>query len=271
MSLGHFLDDVFYTTVRVVTTDSGSGTTSVGTGFIFQAKLNTPGQENALLLISNRHVLENTSHHLILKFHKQNVDGVTPDLGNTVTVQEDGFDAFYTGHPDKDIDLACINISGIMSRGHEVFYRCLNEDLLSDCSNPQLFPGKEIWFVGYPDNRFDSVHNLPILRRGYIASMPSVDFDGKAQFIVDAQVFPGSSGSAVFVEYGGQFRLVGVITATMVKNEQLKPISLSLPTALTDFGVQQTIGLGIVIKSEALRELVKRASEIIEAQMPKGT
>lgn len=28
-----------------------------------------------------------------------------------------------------------------------------------------LLPGSEVLFIGYPDNRFDIVHNLPILRK----------------------------------------------------------------------------------------------------------
>lgn len=114
-----------------------------------------------------------------------------------------------------------------------------------------VLPGSEVLFVGYPDNRFDSVHNLPILRKGTLATLPTINFNGLKQIIIDAQVFPGSSGSPVFVVENGKYKLLGVITATMIKHELLKTIQVS-----SSYAVQQTIGLGIVLKTELVKELL---------------
>jgi uncharacterized membrane protein len=67
-------------------------------------------------------------------------------------------------------------------------------------------------------------------------------------------VFPGSSGSPVFTRLGGYFRLIGVVAETMIRNQHLQAV----PTALIP-SVQQTIGLGIVLKSTLLAELLNNA------------
>ncbi len=75
--------------------------------------------------------------------------------------------------------------------------------MISDFSEENLVPGVDVWFVGYPANRFDVVNNLPLLRKGYISSIPRVNFNSQEQFIIDAQVYQGSSGSPVFAPIGG--------------------------------------------------------------------
>ena len=121
-------------------------------------------------------------------------------------------------HPDPDVDLACLNVTGIRDEEKQIFYRTINLELVCDFTEPNLLPGSEVLFLGYPENRFDTKNNLPILRRGYIGSMPKVDFEGRQQFLIDAQVFPGSSGSPVFTSLNGKMMLLGIVTETMVKH-----------------------------------------------------
>ena len=74
------------------------------------------------------------------------------------------------------------------------------------------------------------------------------------QVLIDAQVFPGSSGSPVFVIIDGRYKLLGVVTQTMIKHEKLQ--SIPADHAL---GIQQVIGLGIVLKTELVTELLNVA------------
>ena len=82
--------------------------------------------------------------------------------------------------------------------------------------------------------------------------MPDVDFNGRGQIVIDAQVFPGQSGSPVFVVSGYQCSLLGVVFQTMVKDSQLQ----ILPTNIPRIKVQQILGLGIVIKQRHVIELI---------------
>ncbi len=52
--------------------------------------------------------------------------------------------------------------------------------------------------VGYPVGLWDSVNNMPILRRGSTATLLDWTYEGRQEFVIDAACFPGSSGSPVF-------------------------------------------------------------------------
>ncbi len=198
MNLKHFEEQVFFAAVRIVTPTADGVGDSVGTGFLYQSPLPDMPERSVTLLISNRHVLKNPSGAISLVFHKKDVATDRPKLGETFTVSDKSYEGVFCGHPDQEVDLACINISVITRPEHGVFYRNLTSELLPTFTEDQLVPGIDVYFVGYPENRFDVKHNLPIMRRGYIASIPKVDFNGRSEFLIDAQVFPGSSGSPVF-------------------------------------------------------------------------
>jgi len=177
-----------------------------------------------------------------------------PDLGQIQPVAIRDFSGHYYEHPDQDVDLACINISAFIAPENKVFFRNLHPEFVENLDFSKVLPGAEVSFVGYPDNRFDSIHNLPIMRKGYLATLPTVNFNGSKQVIIDAQVFPGSSGSPVFVIIDGFYRLLGVISRTMIKNAKL----MSIPTQHS-YGVEQTIGLGIVLETVLVQELLEYA------------
>lgn len=197
-----------------------------------------------------------------MNFHKKNLDGSGPELGQVVTLQDNQFTSIYKTHPDSNVDLACINISIISLPIHNIFYKTLTPENMSHFAEEDLLPGSDVWFVGYPENRFDTTNNLPILRRGYIASIPTIDFNSKKQFIIDAQVFPGSSGSPVFTALGGKFKFIGVVTETMIRHGKLEAV----PTD-TSLGVQQILGLGVVIKAPLVKELIDSVVDEIKIRL----
>lgn len=109
-----------------------------------------------------------------------------------------------------------------------------------------------------------SFSNLPLIRTGMIASHPKYDYNGKPIFIIDAQVFPGSSGSPVYIDLtyenmkNGQIvigkrnlKLLGIVSATMIRNNQLKSIQTG-----TKFLTEEVLGLGIVYKATAIKDLI---------------
>lgn len=82
--------------------------------------------------------------------------------------------------------------------------------------------------------------------------------------MIDAQVFPGSSGSPVYIDLtfenfkNGQIvvgqrklKLLGIVAMTMIRNNTLQAIP-----AGTNYIMQEVLGLGIVFKSTAIKELV---------------
>jgi hypothetical protein len=149
------------------------------------------------------------------------------------------------------VDLACINVADIVHKQPEIFSKHLLVDMFASPPENQLLPGADVYIVGYPSGQLDHVHNLPIVRRGCLATLPEVDFEGRPEFLVDAGVFPGSSGSPVFARFGTEARLVGVIAKTFIRE-----LDVQTKTGPSGLFVQSFIGLGVAVKYRKLKELI---------------
>ena len=255
MDFSIFEYQMFFSTVRITIPNADVKSSSIGTGFLINVPVRQEGKI-AHFLVSNKHVFGDPRRTIILNFHRKKAGVDEPDLGQGTPVVIQDFSKLYYGHPDPNIDLACINVSAFVGYDKGIYSKHLHGDFTEHIDLNKLLPGSEVSFVGYPDNRFDTAHNLPILRKGYLATLPTVDFNGLKQVLIDAQVFPGSSGSPVFIILDGKYRLLGVVTQTMVKNAELQTIPADY-----SLGVEQTIGLGIVLKTELVLQLLQVAKD----------
>ncbi|CAD7546596.1 trypsin-like peptidase domain-containing protein [Aeromonas hydrophila] len=257
MSEESFEHQISFITARIAVDIAGTQGTSIGTGFFYKAPLNDGTGRSITLLISNKHVFVDPKGKLAISLNRQLPSGA-PDYGNIHIFEQNNFTEVYYPHPSGDVDLACINASAITHT--DAFYKNLNDTFLDPIDHTKTVPSSSVIFVGYPENRYDIVHNLPLVRKGSIASLPTVDFNGKGQIVIDAQVFQGSSGSPVFASYDGRYYLLGVITETMIRHSRLQTLPVNLPPV----GVQQILGLGITIKQRHVKELIDYAiSEFI--------
>lgn len=247
---------LLYSTVRIVITNSHSSGDSVGTGFIVSVPSPSLEGESYLFLVSNRHVFVDPTHQISLVFTKRQIDSLEPSLGEIAKFSQSGFSGGYIAHPDHNIDLACVNMSSFGEPELGLYFRHYSQENLLNATSQDLSVGQDVFFIGYPDGRYDVVNHLPIMRKGCIASSVNVDFNGEKQFLIDAQVFQGSSGSPVFAEIGREFKIAGVISRTMIKNSMLQNIPVS-----TAQGIQQPIGLGLVLKVSLLNELLNHAAQ----------
>ena len=260
MTEQYFENYIAYITARIENKSYGN----IGTGFFYMAPVPMDdGKDRAkLLLISNKHVLlgaqekSNPKGILTIKLNRKKADG-TPDFGNVRTFDHDEHEPVFT-HPDPEVDLACIDVSRITHT--DAFLMYLNQDLLKPINYERVAVGRDVIFVGYPANYYDKVNNLPLIRKGTIASMPNVDFNGKGQIVLDAQIFPGSSGSPVFVDWDNKYSLLGVISDMVTRNSELQ----KLPVNTHQLGVKEALGLGIIIKQRHVQELIDHfVNEII--------
>ena len=263
--VGRFFNhEAAYTAVRIQIEESNDheSRVSTGTGFFYLADVPLePGiVRSKLLLISNKHVLRGGHGVMTINLNRKKDDG-TPEYGNVKSFTLRGFSERYFEHPDENVDLACVDVSQFTHTDAHVKY--LSDEFLTPIDYEKVALGSEVLFVGFPNDRYDVVNNLPLVRKGTLASMPDIDFNGRGELVIDAQVFPGSSGSPVFVDWDANYRLLGVISRTMrrdaAKEVPAKPIF-------------PTLGLGIVVKQRHVRELIDhkiekivRAWEIINA------
>lgn len=258
-----FEHQISFITARITIESASSEGASIGTGFFYNAPLNDGSGASITLLISNKHVFIDAGRKLSIALNRKLSDG-SPDYGNTTLFSQENFSETYYEHPDVNVDLACVNASQV---SHEnVFYKNLSSDFLVDIDYHKLPPGSSVIFVGYPENRYDVVNNLPLVRRGTISSLPTVDFNGLGQIVIDAQVFQGSSGSPVFADYDGRYFLLGVISQTMIRHSRLQTI----PANISSIGVQQILGLGIAVKQRHIKELIDYAVSEYIRRRPKS-
>ena len=124
-----------------------------------------------------------------------------------------------------------------------------------------------------PNAIFDARNVSPILRTGVIATVPSEGYafnDGLRKefglpdridgFLVDANVFPGSSGSVVILKQQSTTLAPGgetVVSAAKKVPYVLGIVSGSIPITDTALGSTQRMGLGVVYSAEAIRAVVE--------------
>lgn len=261
MDLKYLQEELFFCTVRISVEGNEPG--SMGTGFLVKYRLPYDNEKFYTFLVSCRHVLENVDQKIILNFHKldSKSEQARPVLGEKITVAAPNFIEAYFEHDDPDIDLACIQISGIMQMIKEreanfgkLFFLATEPRHFSDYLHEGLLPGLKVFYIGYPEDEYDKVNNLPLLRVGYVASIPKVDYNGKPELVIDGEVHPGSSGSPVFGVFGQSAQLLGVLTSM-----RAEPVPTHDASGKHIIDVEQRIGLGYVVKVSKLRELLDAA------------
>jgi hypothetical protein len=238
----------------------------IGTGFIFVYKKDYP------FIVTNRHVVEYFNKCKI-RFHIKK-DG-QHKLGNNYNVTILESDRNWYFHKDPAIDIAILPIAEIHKKlqdlGIEIYYKCINEELLPSVEQYQEFDAiEEVIFYGYPDGVYDSVNNLPIIRKGITSSPISIDFENRPTFLVDASVFKGSSGSPVFRLYNGIRRnnngiisyennlvFLGILSEVYYRKDRktIETRRVSMEEKTVD--IEEMIDLGIVYKSLKLIEVIE--------------
>ena len=247
-----------YTAVRIQieVPDQHDHRASAGTGFFYLANISAGDgvDRSKLLLISNKHVLCNGNGAMTVRLNRKTEDGM-PDYGRALRLNYHDFSEIYFAHPNESVDLASVDVSQFTHI--DAYIRHIGDNLLAPIDYEKVALGSDVLFVGYPNDRYDIVNNLPLVRRGSLASMPNIDFNGRGELVIDAQVFPGSSGSPVFVSSEGKYRLLGVISRTMLRDT---------PNKASGQSTNQILGLGIVIKQRHILELIDYTkSEIIRS------
>jgi hypothetical protein len=188
---------LLHATVRIESIKQ-NGDTSCGTGFFF--RLFADAESSVPVIVTNKHVIDGET---VCRFHVSiaGPDGL-PDYSNHICIEVPA--PQWLRHPDPDIDLAVLTcgrlFNDLVKRGKAAFWIGLEPNLIwTDEKLRELTPLEHVTIIGYPNGIWDSKHNLPVFRRGITATPVYMDREGRPEFMVDASVFPGSSGSPVFL------------------------------------------------------------------------
>lgn len=268
MRVESLFEQLFFTTVYIETT-YGDGSMGVGTGFIYNVELDVDEPEPKFvgLVVTNKHVIKGADRAAIRFFAGKDDEAFEPLLGEAHTVTIPSPETLFTGHPNPDIDVTVAShvpwINELRNQGDNVFFRGITSSLAMNDENAQTLDAlEEVTFIGYPNGLYDHVNYLPIARRGHTATPPSVDYGGQPMFLVDASVFPGSSGSPVLLVDSGMFTtrtgdvmaghrmmLLGVMAAVYQRDVPV----LQVPTGMGAV-VEDAIDIGLVYKARAIDE-----------------
>lgn len=262
------LESLFFVTVRIEAILPG-GAVSTGTGFLYSVPTN---QGDAFFVVTNKHVIAGGTSVTIF-FLKADLNGA-PVLGEVQPLTFNGFGPEnYYGHPDEKIDVAVIAVSGMLAAmqttGNPAFVRTIGSNIVPTLDQlNELDAIEDIRFIGYPSGLYDTENYLPVVRRGTTASYLQHDYEGRPTFLIDASVFPGSSGSPVLIadvngyadKRGNTFlgssrvMLLGIIAEV---KQAPRTGRLEVLTAATITPVMaENLDLGIVFKARTIDECV---------------
>lgn len=259
-------EQLTYSTARIEC-ETSDGPSS-GTGFF--CRFLEEGDRHVPAVVTNRHVVRGATRG---KFHLtvRGADG-GPKPGQHVAIVLEDFENRWIGHPDASVDLCIMPIAPLLSEaqkaGHQFFFIALNKSLIpSPQELGELMALEEIIMIGYPNGIWDSVNNMPIIRRGVTATHPNLDYDGRREFMIDAACFPGSSGSPVFLyniggwasrsgNYnigGARIKLLGVLYAGPQHTAIGEIKVVDVPTTQQPIAISRIPNnLGLVIKAGRL-------------------
>lgn len=108
-------------------------------------------------------------------------------------------------HQNSEVDVAMINVTDILmeyanSKEHLISFYGVTSDNLPNNNPLKINVGDDVLVAGYPKTFYDTTNQYPIIKSGVIASRWGSHFKGQPYFLIDAKLFPGSSGSIVITK-----------------------------------------------------------------------
>ena len=250
---------------------------SSGTGFLVFRKIEDG--KGHVFLITNKHVIppegEKQSISVRVNIKTESNQPKVSLVEIPVVGDDKRFLPYVKVHPNKDADVAAINITDFVNQ-QNIQGMWLPQTIFGTKDKlkaENITIGDEIFLLGYPQAIFDPRNVFPILRQGTIATVPQegyafnneirkkYDLPAKIDgFLIDANVFPGSSGSLVILKQ--QSTIIGPQGQTVVSGAKKIPyllgiVSMSIPIIDVNLGSVQRMGLGVVYSVETIQEVIE--------------
>ena len=271
MKLKILAELILFTTVRIET-DS-----AVGTGFIITHKWKsqkTSEDASGYFLVTNKHVIKNSQTGKITLTSQSDNNEASLRTPYSIRVTEPLW-SLWSGHPHDEIDVCSLPLGPVLNSlpddGVKFTFESIstkmapNEDNIDDIGLIE-----DVLFIGYPNGIYDRKQNFPVARKGITATPPNIDYEGKPIFLIDASVFPGSSGSPVFIYNIGGWRsrealvagdrviFLGVLASVFYREEDGSLEFKEIPTRVEPMvRTREMIDLGVVYKARTVQETIE--------------
>lgn len=265
-----------------------------GSGFFYSSyrpidNSNRDEEPDKVWLVTNRHVvlpklkgptgeIENEPDNLV--FYLRAVDGDKlrwdPIELNIIALRDR-----VRVHSNKNIDVAIIEVKDLIgkrmdSEGNSGFVSifCITKDQLPSSSSPQPSLADDALVIGYPRGFFDEFNLYPIVKSGIIASGWGYNFNGLPSFLIDAKLFPGSSGSLV-ISKPLNFAVINGMPKYSKEKKYLflgvfsgEPMITETSLDLEDITIVRRSGMntGLVWYGKLVEEIINNGRSLIEAK-----
>ena len=182
-----------------------------GTGFFYNVidtlKSNAWSKINGIWLITNRHIvlqkdfMNRESLPELFTFYMRKL-GDSSLLWEPIQLSANELRKRLKIFEDSTIDVVAIDVQDLlmkktMSDKSVIQWQGVSKNDLPD-ENPQnIQVTDDVSIVGFPLGFYDNLNLFPIVKTGSIASRWGFGYNGNPYFLIDAKLFPGSSGSIV--------------------------------------------------------------------------
>lgn len=226
MNIKDISTQLLYTTVPIYA-QKNDGSLSSGTGFMFSIR--EDDITSIPLLITNYHVLENSVAGFVELHIGEN--GMPTNKSTRIQFDNSIIGSNRLGNLDLVAVPMAATLMDLQNKNINIFFRSVDQKMIPTNAQCENFSAVEdITFIGYPSGLYDERNKISIIRQGITATPIWNDFRGEKAFLIDAGVFPGSSGSPVFIynqgtyptkdgiAVGNRLLFVGIISQTMLRD-----------------------------------------------------
>jgi len=267
------------TTVAIGVIDSGSGEwRPLGTGILIYNY-----DVSSQILITNRHILltSSPSGKAISRSNLSVKANLKSDAKVALKRSHDSWATFdvplykedtllWTGHPNPTVDVAAVTFPPIDKR-HIILSKLSNIKYISKSrmlTIDSLQYGLDVLFIGFPLGLGVKLNPQPIFRYGAISYIDEMN----KSFLIDAQVFGGSSGSPVFCTgtskipetANNKLLFIGIISGHMYDKLRGYSFVNSLDSATqidSTTILTENAGLGVVWSVDLINETISLHNE----------
>ncbi|MBI4181279.1 MAG: trypsin-like peptidase domain-containing protein [Chloroflexi bacterium] len=226
-------------------------------------------------IVSNRHVFlpeieGKESIPDLITFHMRKIVGNGLQW-DTITLKHDDIKQRLKLDTDPSVDIAVLRIGDLITKrirdkNNYMNWSAVSVDNLPNNCNIPVEVADDVIIIGYPIGFYDTYNLFPIVKSGIIASRWGMHFKNKPQFLIDAKLFPGSSGSIVLTKPTASIVADGPITGYRESHFAFlgvysgEPYLQEEPIDLGDITITRKYGfnLGIVWYAELVVNVVNR-------------
>lgn len=203
------IDDRLHSLTTIVDVQLEEGAASRGTGFFFQVLAPSNDESGSgwrevvsNWLITNRHVLLPDGRiPAELTFRLRKISDDDRIEWHEVSMASPTLGAKALLHKNSAVDVVAIDVTdelhAALKEEIPITYSAMGEDDLPGNNKINVNVTSDVVIVGYPKSFYDEVNKFPVVKSGMIASRWGANFRGDVAFLIDAKLFPGSSGSVV--------------------------------------------------------------------------